>query len=102
MLSKCKAYQFLKRNTKQYWELPSKEAEIKSCDSLCAYLIGKYQIISKGGGKKFQIIPEREWMKSQMTSAYLQAVIITDPATGQMEMHRVPSIWADLVANHMV
>ena len=56
--TKCKTYQFLKRNKKQCGKYPPKEAESISWDTLYEHLIGKCKLSSKGGGKKFQIVPK--------------------------------------------
>ena len=34
-------------------------------------------------------------------SIYLLAVTMIDPATGWIEIHIVPSVWADLIANQV-
>ena len=59
--------------------LPPKEAETIPLETLYMKLIGIYQFISKGGGKKFQIVPEGDEKKYKMTtqsgkSIYLHAV----------------------------
>ena len=47
----------MKSNKKQYGKLPPKETEIIPWDTLCVDTISKYQLTSKGGGrKKFQIV----------------------------------------------
>ena len=102
--TKCKVYQFLKRNKKQYGKLPPKEAETIPWDTLCLDLIGKYQFIPKEGGKKFQILRKRDERKYKMTttsgrSVYLQAFTMIDPATSWIEIRTVPSARVDLVAN---
>ena len=72
--SKCKAYQFGKRNKKQYRKLPPKEAESKTWDVLCVDLIGQYQFMPKGEGKKYRmtIINGK--------AVNLQSVTMIDPA----------------------
>ena len=52
-----KADQFLKRNKKQYGKGPPQKAEAIPWDTLCVDLIGIYQFSPKGGGKKFEILP---------------------------------------------
>ena len=47
---------FLKSNKKQYGKLPRKQAESKPLDVLCVDLIGQYQFMPKGRGKKYQMI----------------------------------------------
>ena len=51
--TKCKDYQFLQWDKKEYRELPPQEAETRPFDTLCLDLIGKYQFTLKGEGKKF-------------------------------------------------
>ena len=51
------AYQFLKR--KQHIKLPSKEAESEPWDILSVYMIGLYQFLPEGGGKKYQITTKK-------------------------------------------
>ena len=60
--------QFLKRNKKQYRELPPKEAETIPWDTPCVDLIGKFQFSPKGGGKKFQVLPKGDENKHKMTT----------------------------------
>ena len=62
--AKCKTYQFLKRNKKQYKKLPPKKAEIIPWDTLCVDLIEKYQFTPKGGGKKLQILHKGDEKKN--------------------------------------
>ena len=58
----------LKRYKKQHRKLPPKETETKSCDTLCVDLIGQYQFTSKGGEKKFQIVPRKDQKSFKMTT----------------------------------
>ena len=79
--------QFLKRNKKQYRELPPKKVETIPWDTLCVDLNGEYKFTPKGGGKKFQIVPKRDERKYKMAtksgrSVYLQAVTMIDPTPG--------------------
>ena len=71
--------------------MPPEEAESKSWDALCLDVIGKYQFMPNGEGKKYQI-------KNGKT-VHLQAVTMIDPATGWIEIRIVPSARADLVSN---
>ena len=64
-------------NKKQYGKLPPKQAKTIPWDTLCVDLVGNYQFIPKGGGKKFQILPKGDEKKYKMTtksgrSIYLQ------------------------------
>ena len=72
----CKAYQFLKRNKKQYGKLPPKEIESKPWEVLCVDLIGQYQFKPKGKDKKYQMTTKNG------NTIYLQAVTMIDSATG--------------------
>ena len=77
-----------------------------STDTLCVYVIGKYQFTPKEGGKKFQVIHKGDKKKCKMTtksgrSVCSQAVTMIVPATGWIEIRIVPSIWADLVTNQV-
>ena len=87
------ACQFLKRNKKQYGKLPSKEAQTNPWDILCVDLIEQYQFTPKGRGKKYQMTTKNK------KTVYLQAVTMTDLATGWIEICTVPSSCADLVSN---
>ena len=91
--SKYKAFQFLKRNKKQYRKLPPKEEESKAWNILRVDLIGQNQFTPKGGGKKYQMTAKHG------KTIYLQAVTLIDPATGRIEMSIVTSTCPDLVSN---
>ena len=52
-------------------------------------------MLPKGDEKKYKII-----MKS-VKSIYLQAATMIDPAAGWIEIHTIPSVQADLVANQV-
>ena len=91
--SKCKAFQFLKRNKKQYGRLPPKEVESKPWDVLYVHHIEQYQFTPKGGGKKYQMNTKNG------KTIYLQTATMIDLATGWIEILTVPSACADLVSN---
>ena len=91
---------------KQYRKLPPKKAETTPWDTLCVYLIGKYQFTPKEGGKQFSIQPKGDEKKYKMTtklgrSVYFQAVTMIDLTTGWKEIRNVSSARTHLEANQV-
>ena len=60
---------------------------------LCIDLIGKYRMTPKKGGRKYAMKGKKD------KDVYLQAITMTDPATGWIEIRSLPEARADLVAN---
>ena len=91
----CDTCQRLKRNKKNYGKLPPKQSEATPQQKLCIDFIGKYKLIPKEGGKKYEMTTENGRI------VYLQAVTMIDPATGWVEIRAVPSDRADLFAQQV-
>ena len=75
--TKCKTCQFLKRNKKQYGKFPRTKVEIIPCNTLFVDLISKYQFTPKGCGKQFQILPQGDEKKYELTTKSGKSVYLT-------------------------
>jgi transposase InsO family protein len=78
----CPICQRNKKQRKKYGHLPPKEAEASPWDKLCVDTIGPYKIRRKG--------------KPVLTC---RCVTMIDPATGWFELHEIPNLQSDTVAN---
>ena len=90
--SKCDTCQRLKRNKKNYGKLPPKQAEATPWQTMCVDLICKYKLNPNGGGKKYEMITEKNKV------IYLQAFTMIGQATGWIEIIAVSNARADLDA----
>ena len=93
--SKCPTFQLLNHKTRNYNQFPPKQAENQPYDTLCIDLIGKYQITSKKGCRKYAMKDKK------YKDIYLQAFTMIDPAIGWIEIHSMPEVSADLVINQV-
>ena len=80
---------------KNYGKQPAKQTEAQIWDTLCIDPIGKYGMTPNEGGRKYAMKGKKD------KDVYLQAITMTDPATGWIVVHSVPEARADLVTNQV-